>query len=295
MRRLFAALLASAPFAGVAPAADPAPEGGLDLSGVTLTKLYEADFSAPLRFVKEEDLLQGDERVRGPGDAEWVLEGGASARTEDGRLHLANEGGHLVCWNTRPFPGDFLLEFGVVPRDSNRGLNIVFFCAAARGGGGIFDLGQPRRGGEFKNYHSGEIDCYHASYWATQRDGTARGTAHLRKNHGFHLVAEGPDLIAGAGSDPAGPGPAGPVPHRVRLLKLGGGIAVEVNGRVSLRWSDDGAALGPALRDGLVGLRQMEHSGSCAYTHFRVWSAATTPPSAKSRPAGAPPSATRRG
>lgn len=248
----------------LAAAADPAsPAAGLDLAGITLTKLYEADFAAPLRLVKEDSLFDQGRRARDPGGAEWVLEGAASAELKDGRLHLVNEGSHLVCWNTRRFPGDFLLEFGVIPQDPNEGLNIVFFCARGRKGGGLFDPDQPRRGGEFKTYHSGVLDCYHASYWATRRDGTPRGTAHIRKNHGFHLVADGPDLLAGTG----------PGPHRVRVLKIGGDIAVEVNGSVSVRWNDDGRTLGPVLNGGLIGLRQMSHTRPCAYTHFKVWSA----------------------
>ena len=54
---------------------------------------------------------------------------------------LSNGGNDVVLWNTHRFPADFLLEFSVLPHDANKGLNIVFFAAMGRKGGGIFDLG----------------------------------------------------------------------------------------------------------------------------------------------------------
>jgi hypothetical protein len=238
---------------------------GLDLSAVTLTPLYEADFKEPLNFIKEADLFADGKRVRKPEGAEWVLEGQASAQVKGGRLHLTNDAGHLVFWSTRPFPADVLLEFGVSPVDANKGLAIVFLAATGRDGGSIFDLGQPFRDGVFNRYHSGELNCYHVSYWATDPNGEARGTAHIRKNHGFHLVSQGRDFITGTG----------PGPHLVRVLKLGSQISVEVDGKLSVRLTDDGQAFGPALRGGLLGLRQMVYSRGCSYTHFKVWGAKT--------------------
>jgi hypothetical protein len=41
-----------------------------------------------------------------------------------------------------------------------------------------------------------------------------RGSAHIRKNHGFQLVSQRRNFITGAG----------PGPHRVRALKPGGRI-----------------------------------------------------------------------
>ena len=142
----------------------------------------------------------------------------------------------------------------------------MFFAATALDGGSIFDLRQPIRDGVFKRYHTGELNSYHASYWAaTQQDGTSRGTAHLRKNRGFDLVAAGKDFITGQG----------PGPHRVRVLKVDGRIDVEVDGKLAVRWVDDGRSHGPVLGDGFIGLRQMAHTRECSYTEFKVW--AVTP------------------
>jgi len=234
---------------------------GLDLSRLKLGPLYETDFSRPLKFVKETDLFTDGKRTRLPDGVDWVLEGKASARIENKRLVLKNDASHLVFWNTREFPSDMLVEFGVSPADPNNGLNIVFFAAKGRDGGSIFDLSQPMRDGEFRTYHSGEINCYHVSYWAITSTGEARGTANIRKNHGFHLVSMGSDLIAGQG----------PGPHRIRILKLGNKITVEANGKIEVRFEDDGKTFGPVWKEGRIGLRQMQHTGQCSYTHFKVW------------------------
>jgi hypothetical protein len=238
---------------------------GLALEAIELRPVYEADFAHPVRLVKEAALFEGRRRVRKPAsDVDWVLEGKATVRQAGGQLYLVNQGGHLVFWNTRRFPTDFLLEFSVSPLDSRNGLNIVFFAASLVDRGSIFDLTQPFRDGVFKAYHSGQLNNYHVSYWAaTSENGRARGTAHLRKNRGFQLVAAGQDFITGRGNGP----------HLVRILKLEGHIEVEVDGKIAIRWQDDGLGLGPVLQDGYIGLRQMAHTRECAYQHFNVWKA----------------------
>jgi hypothetical protein len=238
----------------------------LDLTPYKLEPVHEADFTKPLNVVSEDELFEGEKRVRLPEGKDWVFEGAGKAWTEGGRLHIeslkpAEPDGHVVLWNTRVFPADFLLEFGMSPEDSNKGLNIVFFAARPKDGGGIFDLGLPRREGNFRNYHSGALNNYHVSYWACDAVGGPRRTANLRKNFGFYLPACGNDNIAGQG----------PGPYLVRFLKVGGKIRVETCGRLSISFDDDGTAYGPIWGDGFIGLRQMAHTHRASYTHFKVW------------------------
>lgn len=238
---------------------------GLDLSSYDLELAYEADFFRPLRMIREDDLMAGDDRVAMPsGDVDWVFEGPGSAWTQNGGLHVTNfipgqsekqKAGHVVIWNTRKFPGNFLLEFDFYPKNSNKGLAIIFFSATGRAGESIFDLNQPRRGGIFRRYIRGGLDNYHVSYWAVNE--TPRMTTHLRKNHGFDLVAVGKDNIWGHG----------PGPHRVRLLKIAGTIQLEVRGEVVLNWADKGEF----LRDGHIGLRTMSRTGEVTYSNFKIW------------------------
>jgi hypothetical protein len=156
------------------------------------------------------------------------------------------------------------------PKDSERGLNIVFFSAASRTGGGIFDLELPPRRGVFKNYHSGALNSYHVSYWACSaaQGGTLRRTSNVRKNHGFFLVSCGIDRIAGQG----------PGPHRVRVLKVGGKLHIETRGAIAAAFDDDGSTYGPVWGSGAIGLRQMGHTHRASYTHFQVWKVARTGP-----------------
>lgn len=238
--------------------------GPINLGGRRLTLLYEADFTKPLAVINEGDLFRGPKRIGLPQGADWVLEGAGKAWTQDGRLHIkhATDADSTVLWNTQRFPADFLLEFAFAPSDPQQGLTIIFFAATGLDGGGVFDLDQRRRDGEFPNYHSSSLRCYHISYWATAPDGVGfRGTSNLRKNPGHRLVAIGDDHIAGAGAGP----------HKVRLCKIGGKIQLETNGKLSVVWEDDGKTLGAVLGGGYIALRQMRHTRSASYTHFKLF------------------------
>jgi len=237
-------------------------EGGLDLKPYRLSLIYETEFDEPLNYVAEEDLFDGDKRARLPKGKDWVFESKGASRvwTENGRCIVLTNGNHSVLWNTRVFPENFLLEFGMSPKDSRSGLTIVFFAARGLDGGSIFALGQPRRSGKFRTYIHGKIKAYHCSYWATHM-GLLRRTVNLRKNPGFYMPAVGIDRIGGEG----------PGPHLVRVLKVGRRIQVETRGRIALDFTDDGKTYGPLLKDGYIGLRQMAHSRQVCYTHFKVW------------------------
>jgi hypothetical protein len=206
---------------------------------------------------------------------DWKLEGGLRTSVADGNLVLESTPGstqsepdanHLVCWLTKEIPADFLLEFSVRPENRKQGLNIVFFNTRGLHGESIFDPALAPRDGLFKQYHSGDLNCYHISYWAA-----GRGTVNLRKNCGFHLVAEGKDLITD--------GPGGTF-QTVRVYKRGGKIRCAVDDLVSIAYDDDGATFGPLwAHDGWIGLRQMGHTVRCEYGHLKVWPLRPGPPS----------------
>lgn len=194
--------------------------------------------------------------------SDWRLEGGRKMGVENGRLVLESVPGeldnHLVCWLTREMPGDFLLEFTLRPRDRKDGLNIVFFNYRGAKGESIFDPSLGPRRGVFKEYHSSDLNGYHVSYWAG-----ARGTANLRKNAGFKLVATGPDFVVDA--------PAA-AEQLVQVYKRGGMIRVMIDGIVSVAWDDDGRSNGPVWNHrGWIGLRQMGRTTRCEYDAFAVY------------------------
>lgn len=199
---------------------------------------------------------------------DWRLEGGRRMGIEDGKLVLESDAGgerpaptdnHLVCWLAREMPADFLLEFSVRPRDRKRGLNIVFFNARGIGGESIFDPALQARNGLFAQYHSGDLNNYHISYWAGDR-----GTANLRKNKGFALVATGPDLLVGGPTEAF---------QTIRVYKKGGTIRMMVDDIISVAFDDDGKTHGPVwTHPGWIGLRQMGHTARCEYGHLKVYS-----------------------
>lgn len=198
---------------------------------------------------------------------DWRLEGGRSMSIVDGNLVLESDtestrsesaANHLVCWLNHEIPTDFLLEFSVRPENRNRGLNIVFFNARGCNGENIFEPPIKPRDGTFSQYHSGDLDSYHISYWSG-----GRGTSNLRKNRGFHLTAIGKDLVT--------PAPQGAF-EVVRIYKRDGKIRLTINNVLSLSYDDDGKTHGPVhTHTGWIGLRQMAHTHRCEYGHVKIY------------------------
>jgi hypothetical protein len=197
---------------------------------------------------------------------DWRLEGGKRMSIEDGKLVLESAPGstsselsanHLVCWLLREVPADFLLEFSMRPQNRKQGLNIVFFNARGLHGENIFQPPIQPRDGLFKQYHSGDLNNYHISYWAGER-----GTANVRKNQGFHLVAVGKDLVEGAPAN---------VFQTIRIYNRGGTIRLMVDDITAVAYDDDGKTFGPIwTHSGWIGLRQMGHTVHCEYNRLKV-------------------------
>jgi uncharacterized protein DUF1961 len=273
---LFVALCATGAARTATTRTKASAAGRLDLSRYDLRPFYESDFSRPRKIVREEDLIEKAggvwrRKARPARDAEWVAEGWGGAEIRDGRLFVAPspfdtsgrprsvEPGwrsHMVVWNHRVFPADFLLEFEMSPCGSANGLTIVLFCGAGRNGEDIFDLSLPPRRADYQAYHSGVVANYTDSYWSRNNE-TESISNRLRKNPGFRQVAEGPSLTTGPTD----------VTHRLRILKSGAHIEVEINGEVVINWDDPERPLGP----GRIGLRSMEGVTMVAYDNFKVW------------------------
>jgi hypothetical protein len=249
----------------------------LDLSKYELRSVYSNDFSRAQKIAREEDFIEqaadGAWRRKAKPDpkAEWVAEGWGGVEVRDGKLRVApspfdasgkpnsvepSKRSHMVVWNQRVFPADFLLEVEMSPRGSTDGLTIVFFCATGKNGEDLFDLSLPPRRAIYTAYHSGAIANYSDSYWSRNTEEESL-TNRLRKNPGFKLVAEGPSLTTGSTD----------VTHRLRILKFGAHIEVEINGHVVIKWDDPEKPLGA----GRIGLRSMEGVTMVSYDNLKVW------------------------
>lgn len=177
------------------------------------------------------------------------LEGDGAMSFPRGRLRLeslrpAEDGqdANIVLWCPAEFGPDIVVEWEFWPI-REPGLAILFFAARGRAGEDLFDLAP--RTGPYEQYHHGDLNAYHVSYYRRMWPSERRlHTCNLRKSYGFHLVAQGPDPL------PAVLDASGPYP--MRLTVAGGEVRFEVADLLSFRWRDD-----DPLPGGKIGFRQM--------------------------------------
>ena len=168
----------------------------------------------------------------------------------------------MVVWNTNRFPADLLFEFTVNHHGSNDGLTLVFFAAEGLQGQDIFDPGLPPRDGVYRNYNRGELRNYTVSYWSRNQKPSLvkrgeRYTNRMRRNPGANKLSteySRTDLYSDCD-------------YRVRILKQGGSIAVEINGEVVNQVVDP-----DPLGSGFIGLRNMMGVDRVSYDDFVVFS-----------------------
>jgi hypothetical protein len=179
----------------------------------------------------------------------WRLEGDGAISFPLGRLRLESkrppedgQDANVVLWCPQDFGPNLVVEWDFWPI-REPGLCILFFHARGRNGEDLFDLAP--RTGPYEQYHHGDLDTYHVSYfrrrWPAER---ALHTCNLRKSYGFELVAQGADPLPSV-IDATGP-------YRLRLTIHDGLITFAINDVVSFSWRD----LHP-LSGGKVGFRQM--------------------------------------
>ena len=186
----------------------------------------------------------------------FVLEGKARTSFPEGRLRLENaesaeigQKANYVLWCRETFPADFLMEISFRPI-REPGLAMIFFAAGGRGGEDLFDPGLSVRTGEYVQYHHGDINAFHLSFFRRkEKDERSFHTCNLRKSYGFHLTAQGADPIPDTADVTE--------PYVLSLLKKGPDIRFAVNDLEVLRFTDDGKSFGPLLESGKIGLRQL--------------------------------------
>lgn len=189
--------------------------------------------------------------------SDWIVEGPMVSSFPAGRLRMESaadpaegQAANFVAWLPVQHTGDVRVSWDFRPL-REPGLAMIFWSALGQGGDSIHDAALPTRTGEYDQYHSGAIDAYHLSYyrrmWASER---SLHTCNVRKSHGFHLVAQGPDplpAVLDADRD-----------YHLELTWTGTTVEFTVEGLTALRWTDDGTVGGPAhTRGGAIGLRQM--------------------------------------
>jgi hypothetical protein len=185
--------------------------------------------------------------------ADWRLEGRAALSFPQARLRLESvvprqEGqkANYVLWCPAEFPDGVCIEFEFHPV-REPGLAMLWFSARGRRGEDLFDPHLKPRAGEYDHYRYGDINAYHAAYFRRGKPGGFQ-LCHLRKSHGFHLVAQAGDPIPSFVYEP---------PYRIRVLVRDGWVQFEIDELVVYTWHDDGSVGGPPLAGGKIGFRQM--------------------------------------
>lgn len=199
---------------------------------------------------------------------DFCLEGRALTSFPGGCLRLENaespglgQKANYVLWCRKAFPADLLLEMDFRPI-REPGLAMLFFSASGRGGQDLFDPSLAPRTGEYVQYHHGDINAFHLSFFRRkEKEERSFHTCNLRKSYGFYLVSQGADPIPDA-ADADGF-------YTLSLLKLGPDIRFAVNGLEVLSFRDDGQTYGPRLGGGCIGLRQLAPMAG-EYANLRV-------------------------
>ena len=192
-----------------------------------------------------------------PADIDgFVLEGSARISFEEGKMRLENamdaangQKANYVLWCPEDFPSDVLIEWDFRPL-REPGLCILFFAAQGRNGESIFAESLSKRTGEYVQYHHGDINAFHVSYFRRKEpDERAFHTCNLRKSYGFHLVTQGADPIPGVED-------VGEMYH-IAVLKKDNLVKFYVNDLEVFTFTDDGETYGPLLTGGKIGFRQL--------------------------------------
>ena len=202
--------------------------------------------------------------LRSPEDMrDWIAEGPVEVRPGPSGVVLASSAGdpdddaaHWTLWCPVRFDDAVRISWEFRPVEEP-GLAMAFF--AARGhSGNLFGPDQLPRDGRYPQYHSGDLDALHLSYfrhrWPQER---AFRTCNLRRSAGFRLVAQG--------ADPLPPAADANGFYRLVIDKDGPDVHFSINDLPIFSWHDDGAAGQPAgehlggghLAGGYFGLRQM--------------------------------------
>jgi hypothetical protein len=188
--------------------------------------------------------------------ADWTREGQPIVRFRDGKMHLSNgldpavgQAANYLFWAPPVIKGSFRATWKFRPLEEP-GLAMFWFCAAGRNGEDLFAPSLAKREGNYRQYHSGDINAYHLSYFRRKNPSErAFHTCNLRKSHGFHLVAQGADPIPSVEDVQDD--------FSLEVIKLGPWIRFAINGLVLFSWKDDATIGGSQLNEGRFGFRQM--------------------------------------
>ena len=205
----------------------------------------------------EQKTLYENPLASGEDIRDFRLEGDAAITFPRGRMRMENarepdveKGRHanFILWCERDFPDNIAVSWDFRPL-TDAGLAMIWIAARGRRGEDLFDPALAPRDGDYPQYHHGDINALHASYYRRNPSEIAFRTCNLRKSYGFHLACQGGDPLPDA-RYAAGP-------YRMEVVKSAAQFRLSMNGVVCFHWIDDGESHGPVLEGGKIGFRQM--------------------------------------
>lgn len=173
-----------------------------------------------------------------------------------GRMRMENkldpelgQAANYVLWCNKDFPDKIEISWDFYPV-KEPGLCVFFLAAKGRNGEDIFSSLLEERTGPYNQYHHGDINALHISYFRRRYSCERQfHLCNLRKSYGFHLLAQNGDPLPSVG-DAVGP-------YRLRVMKFGSELMFYINDLLILNWKDDGEEFGQILDNGKIGFRQM--------------------------------------
>ena len=185
--------------------------------------------------------LEGDACITFPRG--YMRMENAYERTKEKGLHA-----NFILWCPRDFPDKIAVSWRFRPL-TDAGLAMIWIAAKGRNNEDLFDPELAPRNGDYGQYHHGDINALHASYYRRNPTEIGFRTCNLRKSYGFHLVCQGGDPLPDA--------KYATQPYRIQVIKYGPHLRFSMNDVALFHWVDDGHSYGPALSGGTIGFRQM--------------------------------------
>jgi len=182
----------------------------------------------------------------------WWVEGGERVWIEDGKLHVkadpavGKDGYVCTVWCRKTFPADLKVEFDAhVISSTIDANNINFFLSYSDPSGvPLYDTRESRASAAYKLYHglNGYIFTFLNDFkrkGGAYPDGSPKARIRIRRCPGFRLLSEKYDYRCRQGET-----------YHVTIIKRGGRLSIDIDGKVSLTATDDAP-----LSGGLIGLR----------------------------------------
>lgn len=211
----------------------------------------------PLHMDVELGELIYENPLASPSDTEgFVMEGDGAVSFPMGRMRMESkrdpsegQAANIVYWCNETFPDDIAIRWKFWPI-RQPGLCILFFSAMGRNGEDLFSPSLSKRTGIYDQYHHGDINAFHVSYFRRSYPSERRfQTCNLRKSYGFYLVAQGADPLPSiTDCDP---------PYTLEVVKAGAYVKFSIDDLPIFQFVDDGKTYGPLLGGGKIGFRQM--------------------------------------